>query len=138
MSELTNTQQAFINSLQPELRQKAIDTLNRGGYFYADVIPTMTGPSVASCGVKGIQDAFPDLHLTFTGAQAESKECALDYERDIEAGERDEDDVYEGVVMAIQWRSDDTLRFFDLHIGDEILPIPVAISEKPVTQAMGL
>lgn len=81
--------------------------------FYAEVVVCEFGQY--STGDMGDgQLPVPILFDTIDQAQDSINDMVKSYQQDIDEGHRDNDDEYEGVVMAVKWSTDDTLTFFEV------------------------
>lgn len=65
-----------------------------------------------------VEDAIPALDVR-SEIEACIAENVEEYERQIREGERDEDDEWEGDLMAVRWNGDDTLSFYTPENLDE-------------------
>jgi len=71
--------------------------------------------------VDGVATAMPVVYATEADAQAEIDAMQMGYQEDIDAGERDEDDEYEGEVMIMQWDGGDKviIKALDMSVIDD-------------------
>lgn len=119
MITLTHAQRQFVNSFDGEKRNHITDTLLRGEVLFAEVVVCMSGQySTGSLG--DVEDAIPALDVR-SEIEAVIAENIEDYKQQITEGERDEDDEWEGELMAVRWNSDDTLSFYaPENLNDEV------------------
>ena len=68
---------------------------------WAELIPTMCGYSVAICEHEG--ETVPYLYDFENEVTEEIEEMHDHYQEQIEAGERDDDDEYEGEAHRVSW-----------------------------------
>jgi hypothetical protein len=80
--------------------------------FYAEMVETLFGgPSV------GMIDDMPALYATQQQAEEEIADMQRSYQKDIDLGERDEDDEWEGVLAKLSFSTTDvgTVCIYDEH-----------------------
>ncbi len=117
MNALTHAQRQFIDTFEGEKRDQITDTLSRGEVLFAEVVICMSGQD--STGSLGdVEDAIPALDVR-SEIEACIAENVEEYERQVREGERDEDDEWEGDLMAVRWNGDDTLSFYTPENLDE-------------------
>lgn len=72
------------------------------GVFYVIAIPVMCGDYSVGCMETPVGDV-PALMATKAEAEAENNDMIKEYRDQVEAGERDEDDEWDGEVMEARW-----------------------------------
>lgn len=118
MSSLTLKQQYFLAMFTGDERAQAEKAL-LDGQLWADVIPCANGQyATGSMSMENVPAELSELEgapcLSFNRDEVQKdidEECSR-YEAEIAEGERDEEDEYEGMLMRVVWKSDDTLLFF--------------------------
>ena len=108
------------NDTQIAEMKKAIES----HHFFIEVTPTMVGQycmGSTELNVDGVATAMPVVYATEADAQAEIDAMQMGYQEDIDAGERDEDDEYEGEVMIMQWDGGDKviIKALDMSVIDD-------------------
>lgn len=119
MSTLTHAQRQFIDMFEGEKRDQITDILARGDVLFAEVTVCLNGQfSTGSMG--DVSTPIPALDLR-NDIESEIAENIAEYERQINEGDRDEDDEWEGELMAVRWNGDDTLSFYTPdHLDDAL------------------
>lgn len=126
---LTIKQQAFVNTFESDLQEKAKQAIVNGALF-ADVTVCAFGQySTGSIELDEEDVVVPCLHLEAQDAEREIKDMQAIYLSDIEEGERDEDDEYEGQLMRVLWNNDDTLSFFTPELIGNDDPIAIRTTD---------
>lgn len=132
MTTLTAQQLAFLAMHSDAERAPLQSALEKGDFLYAVVVPCMNGQM--STGSMSLDDAtVPSLGLREAMAADLASEQA-EYAKQIADDERDDDDEFEGELMAVRWNSDDTLTFFaDGFTADE-----QALATQTLSEVCGL
>lgn len=122
---MTKLQQLFIESLTSEQEQEQAQTrIKTGVPFYAIAIDTACGYSFGSSSVNskasGKEESIPLIYLDREEAEEEMNETIEHYNEEIQSGERDADDVYEGILAGVIWGKDDTMSIVDLDSNEVI------------------
>jgi len=110
------------NQVQIEATKKAIETET----FFVDVVVTSCGQycmGSSSVDVDGETVDIPNVYVTQEDVQAEIDSEVARYNQDIEDGERDEDDEYEGVLMAMKWDGGTQVEFFEVDNLEQVIEV---------------
>lgn len=98
------------------------------GLLYADVLHCHSGHFNTGATEAADRSPLPLLYISLDEAIAENEDAAK------QCADSDEDDEYEGNVMAVRWTDDDMLEFF---FDTEARPDAEADFEITVNTAMG-
>lgn len=107
----TPKQQALLNGLSGDAlsaMQKAIAEK----LFWAVGIDTLCGGYSLGNAGDGIGESTPCLYATKEEAAAELKEDQERYAEESAEGDRDDDDEFEGELVAVRWDGGDTLEIW--------------------------
>jgi len=110
------------NQVQIEATKRAIETET----FFVDVVVTSCGQycmGSSSVDVDGETVDIPNVYVTQEDVQAEIDSEVARYNQDIEDGERDEDDEYEGVLMAMKWDGGTQVEFFEVDNLEQVIEV---------------
>jgi hypothetical protein len=93
-----------LSAIQTELTKidisKAMENAVRVGVFYVDAIECISGYSI---GAMGTHIEVPALFATLEEAIESNREISEQYLKDINDGERETGDEWEGAVMICRW-----------------------------------
>jgi len=80
---------------------------------YTDLIPLLSGGY--SVGIEGDskENLKPALYDTKEEAQKEIDDCCTEYIAQIKAGDRENDDIYEGILSKVFWNGEDLILLDD-------------------------
>jgi hypothetical protein len=136
MSTLTALQQSFINIMVAEgsASETVIEAINSGNLFAEAIDTVFGGISTGSMSLNENPDV-PALALTKESILADIKEGQENYADQIEEGERDDDDEYEGELLRVFWDENDMLWFFTPESTG--VDTSLAQSSQTVLAAMG-
>jgi hypothetical protein len=121
---------SILKALQEEMLvaatgQDAIDAIKKAtesGVFYAEVVQTQAGQfSMGSSAVTvdGEEVDVPCVYATEDEVMACIQEEQDRYAEEIESGDRDDDDEYEGELMLVKWDGGDNMSFHCPHTQAE-------------------
>jgi hypothetical protein len=91
--------------------------------FYGEAILAGSQISLGSSEVDGIP--IPSLYMTESEVHEEIASEHQRYMEEIEDGDRDDDDEYEGYGVMVKWDGGDDIKFFEL---DSLVEIPTSNS----------
>jgi hypothetical protein len=100
---------ALIKSDPSQEMGSAVST----GTFYVIATPTLCGTSIGS-----MDENLPSLYATKTEATQENQEMFDEYLGDIQSGDRDEGDEWNGSVMECRWSYGDKMT---LYMGSKLI-----------------
>ena len=107
MNTPTPMQQAFLDMDNDGSFTRAVET----GFFYAVAINTLCGYSLGSTEFNGL--TLPNLFATREQAQADIDDDMAMYAEQQADGERDDDDEFEGELVAVLWQGGESLTIID-------------------------
>jgi len=133
MASLTLKQQAYVALTEPKERGAALSALLGKRCLFAEVVVCDYGQFSTGSTSNAAGISSPCLALDKTEIEREIAQMQESYLDQIEQGERDEDDEWEGQLMRVIWNIDDTLSFYS--ICDE--NCEHALARKAVTECCG-